>query len=90
MPLEIERKFLVVHDGWRPLARSRQRFRQGYLSRGPGATVRVRQAGQAAFLTVKGDGQVARAEFEYAIPVVDVEAMLASLCGPTLIEKTRH
>lgn len=91
MPLEIERKFLVSGDGWRPLARSRQRFRQGYLSRGPETTVRVRLvAGQAAFLTVKGEGRIARAEFEYAIPLADAEAMLAGLCRPPLIEKTRH
>jgi adenylate cyclase len=90
MPVEIERKFLVVGEGWRSLAQWRQRFRQGYLSRGPGTTVRVRLAGQAAFLTVKGDGLIARAEFEYAIPAEHAEAMLANLCEPPLIEKTRH
>ena len=76
----------------RPLARSRQRLRQGYLSRGPGAVVRVRLvAGQAAFLTVKSDnGGISRAEFEYAIPAADAEAMLADLCRPPLVEKTRH
>jgi adenylate cyclase len=90
MPVEIERKFLVVHDGWKPLARSRQRFRQGYLTRGPGTTVRVRLAGQSAFLTVKGDGRIARSEFEYAIPAAHAEEMLAGLCEPPMIEKTRH
>jgi CYTH domain-containing protein len=90
MPVEIERKFLVVGDEWRSLARSSQRFCQGYLSLGPGPTVRVRRAGPAAFVTVKGDGLIARPEFEYAIPVEDAEAMLTGLCHQPLVEKTRH
>jgi len=90
MPVEIERKFLVADDGWRPLSRSSQSFCQGYLALGPGPTVRVRRAGSAAFVTIKGDGQVARPEFEYAIPVADAEAMLAGLCHRPLVEKTRH
>jgi adenylate cyclase len=90
MPVEIERKFLVVGDEWRPLVRSNQRFRQGYLALGPGPTVRVRRTGPAAFVTIKGDGQIARPEFEYEIPVEDAEAMLAGLCHRPLIEKTRH
>lgn len=90
MPVEIERKFLVVGDGWRALSRSSQWYRQGYLARGPGPTVRVRRAGSIAFITVKGDGQVARPEFEYAIPVEDAEAMLADLCLRPLVEKMRH
>jgi adenylate cyclase len=65
-------------------------LRQGYLSLGPGPTVRVRRAGPMAFITVKGDGQIARPEFEYGIPVEDAEAMLAHLCHRPLIEKTRH
>ena len=90
MPVEIERKFLVESDDWRPLSRSSQRFCQGYLARGPGPTVRVRRAGPRAFVTVKGDGQIARPEFEYEIPVKDAEAMLADLCHRPLVEKTRH
>lgn len=91
MAVEIERKFLVAGDGWRPLARSSLPFRQGYLSLGaPGPTVRVRRAGPAAFVTVKGDGGIARLEFEYRIPVEDADAMLAGLCHRPLVEKTRH
>lgn len=90
MPVEIERKFLVVGDGWRPLVQSSQRFRQGYLRFGPGPTVRVRRAGPVAFVTIKGEGGIARAEFEYAVPVEDADAMLAGLCQKPLVEKTRH
>lgn len=84
---EIERKFLVTGDGWR-VGRS-TKYVQGYLSRDPGRTVRVRQAGEKAFITVKGAATgVSRKEFEYAIPVADAEAMFQLCVGP-LIEKTR-
>lgn len=88
MGREIERKFLVAGDGWRTT--SGVRFTQGYLSRIPERTVRVRIAGPRAFLTIKGktDGAT-RAEFEYEIPVADAEALLA-LCEPGRIDKTRH
>ena len=62
----------------------------GYLSFGPGPVVRVRRAGPDAFVTVKGDGLIARPEFEYPIPVEDADAMLADLCHKPLVEKTRH
>ena len=65
MPVEIERKFLVVSDGWRSGAIG-QRFCQGYLARADGVTVRVRRAGARAYLTVKGEPNgIVRPEFEY-------------------------
>ncbi len=90
MGVEVERKFLVNGDGWRAGA-SAMPIRQGYLSMGMGATVRVRIAGHAAFLTIKSQSSGAsRAEFEYPIPLADALAMLADLCPPPHIEKTRH
>lgn len=90
MPVEIERKFLVVGNGWRD-GQPGQRFCQGYLARRDGVTVRVRRAGRRAFVTIKGeaDGMV-RPEFEYEIPVEEAEQMLSGLCRRPLIEKTRH
>lgn len=88
MAIEIERKFLVRGEGWRqPDA---QWLSQGYLNRDPLRTVRVRVAGERAFLTIKGpnDG-IRRQEFEYPIPVEDARALLA-LCDGPLIEKFRH
>jgi len=90
MGIEIERKFLVSGDGWRQQARTLTRFSQGYLSRDPARTVRVRIAGDAAFLTIKGKTVGAsRAEFEYAIPVADARQLLAMSDGP-VVEKIRH
>jgi adenylate cyclase len=88
MALEIERKFLVVGEGWRSTAGVR--FTQGYLCRDITRTVRVRVAGAQAWLTIKGISTGAtRAEFEYSIPVADAQALLA-LCDTPLIDKTRH
>ncbi|NKC29997.1 CYTH domain-containing protein [Falsiroseomonas selenitidurans] len=90
MGVEIERKFLVDGDGWRASARGAGvAMRQGYLSTGRSPVVRVRIAGERAFLTIKGPGGLVRAEFEYAIPVADAEAMLA-LCPAPPLAKTRH
>lgn len=88
MPTEIERKFLVTGTKWRQ--GDSMRLYQGYLSRAKERTVRVRLAGEKAFLTIKGISKGAsRAEFEYEIPVVDAEQLL-KLCDGPLIEKVRH
>ena len=90
MGIEIEHKFLVANDGWRQAATRQTRFSQGYLSRDPARTVRVRIAGEAAFLTIKGKTTGAtRAEFEYAVPVADAQQLLALSDGP-VVEKIRH
>jgi len=88
MPLEIERKFLVTGYAWR--SADGVLYRQGYLNRDKQRTVRVRIAGQQAFLTIKGVSTGAtRVEFEYGIPVGEAAQLLA-LCDGPLIEKTRH
>ena len=74
---EIERKFLVVGDGWRGRAPG-VLYRQGYIARTQDRVVRVRVAGDKGFLTVKirsGTG-LSRAEFEYAVPFEEAQAML--------------
>jgi CYTH domain-containing protein len=90
MGQEIERKFLLRSDAWRAGARGK-RYRQGYLCTAKERTVRVRTVDAAGFLTIKGPSRgVARAEYEYEIPVADADEMLDSLCEGPLIEKTRY
>ncbi len=90
MPQEIERKYLVTSDAWREGAVG-ERYRQGYLGTDKERTVRVRVAGDAGFLTVKGISVgVARAEYEYPIPREHAEEMLDRLCLRPLVEKTRY
>jgi adenylate cyclase len=89
MTTEIERKYLVTGEGWRDEAAG-IRMAQGYLCMDPDRTVRVRLAGDSAWLTLKGRSQgITRAEFEYPIPPDDARELLA-LCLPSVIEKTRH
>jgi len=97
MGIEIERKFVVVADGWRAAASRRQRMAQGYLNDAASvqagtqnASVRVRIAGDKAMLNLKSrEMGAARQEFDYAIPLADAEALLA-LCVGGVIDKTRH
>jgi CYTH domain-containing protein len=88
MPLEIERKFLVQGNDWK--TNQGERYRQGYLNLDKERTVRVRLAGQQAFLAVKGIARGAsRREFEYEIPANDAEQLL-KLCEGAIIEKIRY
>lgn len=91
MAIEIERKFLVLSDGWRNTATGSQWHRQGYLSKTPRSSVRVRRWDAAATITIKGARRgCAREEFEYPIPVKDADDMLRRLCAKPLIEKVRN
>lgn len=90
MPREIERKFLLRSEEWRPLAQRSQRMTQGYIAGSDRVSVRVRIAGDDAALNIKAGGFVAsRLEYGYAVPVDDARELLALAVGP-LIDKTRH
>ena len=88
MGVEIERKFLVKGSDWK--TDTGTVIGQGYLNRDKNRTVRVRIAGDQAFLPIKGPSVGAsRLEFEYAIPTSDGLELL-SLCAGAPISKTRH
>jgi len=89
MGIEIERKFLVKDSSWHEEADVGVLCRQGYLVGERALTVRVRVMGEVGFLTIKGETDgIRRAEFEYAIPVADAEALLLQ-CG-SVVEKRRY
>ena len=91
MGLETERKFLLANDAWRALATDSRRYCQGYLCADRERAVRVRIAGESAFLTIKGGGAGAsRLEFEYPLPLEDAKTLLDRLAEKPLIEKIRH
>ncbi|KAB1071744.1 CYTH domain-containing protein [Methylobacterium planeticum] len=91
MRFEVERKFLVAHEGWRAGVVSRRQLRDGLVGQFASGKVRVRLDETRAWLTIKGERVgLARPEFEYEIPRSDAEAMLAMVCDTCLIEKTRH
>lgn len=97
MALEIERKFLVLGNGWRDAAHEVVPMAQGYINDiaamddgNQKASVRVRIQGEQAFLNLKSlERGHTRQEFDYPIPVEDARALLA-LCVGGLIEKRRH
>lgn len=90
MAKEIERKFLLVGDDWRELAKGTH-YRQGYLNSAKERTVRVRTIDDKGFLTIKGITTGAtRVEYEYEIPHSDCTEMLDNLAEQPIIEKARY
>jgi len=91
MGQEIERKCLVQNNRWRRLAAAGVRYVQGYLANNPRCSVRVRVAGEQAWLNIKSaELGVSRIEFDYVVPAAEAKEILASLCERPLIEKTRY
>ncbi len=90
MPIEIERKFLVLSDEYRKDASS-SLYRQGYILNSREKCVRIRVCDGRGYLTIKGiTERVTRTEFEYEIPLEEANTMLDLLCGGEILEKDRH
>ena len=90
MAIEIEHKYLVINDSYREMSCAMSEINQGFLSRSPERTVRVRIRDEQACLTIKGKGNgLAHPEFEYPIPLEDARKIL-ELCEPPIITKTRY
>ena len=94
--IEIERKFLVRNESYKQLATNHYTIQQGYISKDPDRTVRVRvktlsNGASTAFLTVKSKPNLlgfSRFEWEKEIDVADAMQLL-EMCLPGVIEKTR-
>lgn len=90
MAVEIEHKYLVKNDNYKSMSTSHTHILQGYLSREPERTVRVRVRGDKGYLTVKTKNVGAsRKEYEYEIPVEDAYQML-DICLSPVLDKTRY
>ena len=90
--IEIERKFLVTSKDFQQLATKKTFIQQGYLTKDPHRTVRVRIKEQRAFLTIKGissSSGMSRFEWEKEIPLEEGKALM-KLALPTVIEKIRY
>lgn len=90
MALEIEHKYLVTNDSFKNYTKETVYIKQGYLSRVPERTVRVRIINDKGYITIKGKnkGDV-RLEFEYEIPLSDALELL-KLAEGRVIEKRRY
>ncbi|RYU86525.1 CYTH domain-containing protein [Mucilaginibacter terrigena] len=91
MPTEIERKFLVDHAKWAAVTKPVGTvYKQGYILSEEKRTVRIRVAGDAAYITLKGaSAGISRSEYEYKIPVSEGEEILDNFAA-SLIQKTRY
>ena len=88
--VEIERKFLVVHDEWKQSAVRSVSIRDGLIAVYNDRKVRVRISGAIATIAIKGPRTgIVRPEFEYEIPITDAERMLSTLCQDDTLEKQR-
>ena len=91
MPMEIERKFLVVGDLWRQQVSRSEKMRDGLVATTDGRKVRVRLYDDRATITIKGARVgIGRDEFEYDISTADGLALLEDHCGGSVLDKTRH
>ncbi len=91
MALEIERKFLLASDAWKPLVVKSLRITDGILMSADGRKLRVRLIDGRASLTFKGRREgLSREEVELPLDVEQALLLLDRHCdGPALI-KTRH
>jgi adenylate cyclase len=91
MAIEIERKFLVRDERWRTQADAGVFYSQGYLSSDPKRCIRVRLAGERAWLNIKSAlSSLRRLEYEYEIPLADARELLHNACPEPPVEKTRY
>ncbi|MBO6012137.1 MAG: CYTH domain-containing protein [Bacteroidales bacterium] len=91
MGKEIERKFLVKSDRFKAEAIKVTSYHQGYIPTLNGMTVRIRIAGDAAYITLKDHAiGFTRHEFEYPIPKTDAVQLLELMCAKPQIAKTRY
>jgi adenylate cyclase len=89
--MEIERKFLLHAERWAALKKPNpKKIIQAYLVNTPEKTVRVRIKGNTGYLTIKGPTKgIRRSEFEYEIPLMDAEALIAQF-AEKVIDKDRY
>lgn len=89
MPQEIERKFLISRLPVEILKQGLE-IVQGYIVNQKEKVIRVRIAGEKAFLTLKSKTvNGIRNEYEYEIPVMDARELLTQFCNKPWVEKIR-
>jgi len=90
MGIEIERRFLLRNESWRPLADAGKPMRQFYIALHEGVSVRLRTVDDhLAWLTIKTGSGLQRGEYEYPVPVADARALEEARQGH-VVAKRRH
>ena len=89
MPLEIERKFLVVSDDYQINSKTVD-ISQAYLSVDENMAIRVRLEGIQASINIKSKkSERVNYEFEYVIPLDEARSLI-KMSPYTIIKKTRY
>ena len=91
IPIEIERKFLVLNDSYKEKSFGHSHIQQGYLCSNQGRTVRIRIRDNRAYITIKGplpEPGLACYEFEKEITLKEGQQLMR-LCEPGIIDKER-
>lgn len=90
MAIEIEKKFLLKYLPEDQLCEP-EFICQGYIVNKKNIVVRLRLAGDKAFITIKGPTvNCSRKEYEYPLPVDDAKEMITLFCQENLVEKKRY
>ncbi len=90
MAKEIERKYLLLNDGWKINSKEGIKIKQGYLNSNKERTVRVRIINERGVLTIKSKNiGIIRNEFEYEIPFQEAKELM-KICEKPIIEKTQY
>lgn len=94
MPIETERKFLVLDDSWRADATLKGVIMQGFVKTANRLSVRFRVMGDKACFTLKGRAfegtPTSRPEYEYEIPLAEAREIIRTICDGGTVEKVRH
>jgi adenylate cyclase len=85
--VEVERKWLLFEPPPLELCCTPVEITQAYLVTEPGE-LRIRRKGERCFITAKGDGSLARGEWEVELPDWVFEQLLVS--AGCVISKTRY
>ncbi len=90
MGKETERKFLVTNRSFEKEATDIIPIVQGYICNQQDKNVRIRVAGNQAYITIKGKTSgFSRPEFEYPLPVDEAREIINLFCDDT-IQKIRY
>ncbi|WP_152286153.1 CYTH domain-containing protein [Flavicella marina] len=92
MPLEIERKFLVINNSFQQNPEKKSHIIQGFLNSDKNRVVRIRTIDQQAYITIKGitsKNGTTRYEWEKEIAFSEAKELL-NLCEKEPIEKFRY
>ena len=90
--IETERKFIVTNRDYKKQYSSKEKITQGYLSKDPKRSVRIRVNNKKGWITIKGESDkkgLSRMEWEREIPLKTAKKLL-KICLPNPINKIRY